>query len=152
MGQKMHSFFFHELQLIRVLFLICDSYMSWSTRFLSIKLCIGFSIFDSVSFLLKFKFLFKCMDFLTLQCHNSFQKYNNRKATHSFAPKLLIFKLSPNTSKTGSYFTIGEVVCAFLFRTTCWPWNFCKALFLKFNDICFSWSSPKTILETNFLN
>ena len=40
-----------------VLLLICDSYMSWSTRFVSLKLCVEFSIFDSVSFLLKFIFL-----------------------------------------------------------------------------------------------
>ena len=30
--QKMPSFFFRELQLITILFLICDSYMSWSTQ------------------------------------------------------------------------------------------------------------------------
>ena len=29
------------------------------TRFVSLKLCVGFAIFDSVSFLLKFIFLFK---------------------------------------------------------------------------------------------
>ena len=52
------TFFFRELQLITVLLLICDSYMSWSTRFVSLKLCVGFSIFDSVSFLLKFIILF----------------------------------------------------------------------------------------------
>ena len=51
-------FFFHELQLITVLLLICNSYTSWSTWFISLKLCVGFSIFDSVSFLLKFIFLF----------------------------------------------------------------------------------------------
>ena len=38
--------------------LIWDSYMSWSTRFVSLKVCVGFSIFYSVSFLLKFIFLF----------------------------------------------------------------------------------------------
>ena len=53
----MPSFFFRELQLITVLLLICDSYMSWNTRFVSLKLCVGFSIFDAVSFLLKFIFL-----------------------------------------------------------------------------------------------
>ena len=37
----------------------CDSYMSWSTRFVSLKPCVGFSIFDFISFLLKFIFLFK---------------------------------------------------------------------------------------------
>ena len=36
----------------------CDSYKSWSTRFVSLKPCVGFSIFDSASFLLKFIFLF----------------------------------------------------------------------------------------------
>ena len=56
--KKPSSFFFRELQLITVLLLICNSNMSWSTRFVSLKLCVGFSIFDSVSFLLKFIFLF----------------------------------------------------------------------------------------------
>ena len=54
-------FFFCKLPLITVLLLIWDSYMSWSTRFVSLKLCVGFSIFDSVSFSLKFIFLFKKM-------------------------------------------------------------------------------------------
>ena len=35
--------------------------LSWSTRFVSLKLCVGISIFDSVSFLLKFIFLFSKM-------------------------------------------------------------------------------------------
>ena len=35
----------------------------------------------------------KCMDTLTLKRHNSFQNENNRKATHSFAPRPLIFNL-----------------------------------------------------------
>ena len=50
-------FFFHELQLIVVLLLIRSSYTSWSTRAISLKLCVGFSIFDSVSFLLNVIFL-----------------------------------------------------------------------------------------------
>ena len=61
------------------------------------------------------------MDSLTLKCHNFFQNENNGKATHSFAPRPLIFKLQHKG-------------------------------FLKFNDICVSWSSPKTDLVTNFLN
>ena len=36
--------------------------MSWSTSFVSLKLGVGFSIFDSVLFLLKFLFLFNKMD------------------------------------------------------------------------------------------
>ena len=50
--------FFRKLRPITVLYLICDSYMSWSLRFVSLKVCVGFSIFDSVSLLLKFIFLF----------------------------------------------------------------------------------------------
>ena len=113
----MPSFFFRELQLIT----IHDSYMSWSTWFATLKLCVGFSIFDSVSFLLKSIFLFYKigMDSLTLKHHNSFQNQSIRKTTHSFAPRPLISKLQK---------------------------------VLKFNDICVSWSPPKTELETNFLN
>ena len=33
--------------------------MSWSTKLVSLKLCVGFSIFDSVLFLLKFILLLK---------------------------------------------------------------------------------------------
>ena len=50
------TFLFRELQFIVVLLLICDSYMSLSTRFVSLKLCVGFSIFNSVSLLLKLIF------------------------------------------------------------------------------------------------
>ena len=66
MVQKISSFFFHELQLIIVLLLICDSY-----ELKHKKLCVGFSIFDSVLFLSKFIFLFNNMhgifDFKTSQ-------------------------------------------------------------------------------------
>ena len=48
----MQSFFFREPQLITFLFLVCNSYPSWSTRFISLKACVEFSIFDFVSFLL----------------------------------------------------------------------------------------------------
>ena len=58
--------------MITVLLLVCNSYINRSTRFISLKLCMGFSIFDSVSFLLKFVFFStKCMDSLTLERHNS---------------------------------------------------------------------------------
>ena len=56
-GTKNALFFIREHQLITVLLLICDSYMSWGTRFASLKLRVVFSIFDSVSFLLKFVFV-----------------------------------------------------------------------------------------------
>ena len=39
------------------------------------------------------------MDSLTLKRCNSFQNKNNRKATHSFAPRPLIFKLQQEVSK-----------------------------------------------------
>ena len=59
--QKMPSFFFRELQLITVSLLICNFYMSWSTRFVSLKQWVGFLIFDFVSFLLMITFLFNKM-------------------------------------------------------------------------------------------
>ena len=50
-------FFFREHQLIAVLRSIRDSYASWITRFVSLKVCVGFFIFDSASlFFLKFIF------------------------------------------------------------------------------------------------
>ena len=55
---KNAPFFFPELQLITVLLSIHNSYVRWSARFISLKLCVGFSIFDSVLFLLKLVFLF----------------------------------------------------------------------------------------------
>ena len=117
----MHYFFFRELQLVTILLLICDSYLSWSPRFVSLKSCVGFSILDSFSFLLKFSFFTtKSMDTSTLIDHNSFQNQNNGKATQIFAPRLLIFKLQQEV--------------------------------LKFNDLCVSWSSPKTDPETNLEN
>ena len=118
----MPSFFFRELQLITVLVLICNFYMSWRTRFVSLKLCAGFSIFDSVSFWLKFIFFCstKCMDRLTLKRHNSFQNQNNKKAIHSFDPRSLVFKLRQEV--------------------------------LKFSNISVNWTSLKTDLEPNFLN
>ena len=57
-SKKMHSFFFCELRFITVLLLIFDFYMSLSRRFITLKVYVEFSIFDSVSFLLKFIFLF----------------------------------------------------------------------------------------------
>ena len=107
-------------------------YMSW-TRFVSLqvrsenaifnfwccfvlsKFCLYSSFYQSLYFCST-----KSMDSLTLKCHNSFQSYNNRKATRTFASRYLIFKLQQEV--------------------------------LKFNDICVSWSSPKTDLEKNFLN
>ena len=41
---------FEEHQLITVSFLVCDSYLNWSTRFVFLKVCVGSSIFDSILF------------------------------------------------------------------------------------------------------
>ena len=60
------------------------------------------------------------MDSFTFKRPNSFHNENNRKATYSFAPRPLIFKLQKEV--------------------------------LRFNDICVSWSSPKTNLVANLLN
>ena len=71
--KKCPFFFFRELQFITVLFLIYDSYMSWSTRFVSETVC------GILHFLFRFVFI-KVYIFgrqnaysLTLKLHNSFQ-------------------------------------------------------------------------------
>ena len=98
--QKMRSFYFWELQLITVLLLIRSFYTSWSTWFIALKLCVGFSIFESVSFLSKFILLFnKKHELFDFKRHKSFQNNNNRKATHSFALRPLIFKLQQEVWK-----------------------------------------------------
>ena len=53
----MPSFYFRELQLITVLLLIRDSYLTWSMRGVSLKVCVELSISDLVSFLSMFVFL-----------------------------------------------------------------------------------------------
>ena len=49
-GTKNVLFFLSRAPTHHSFTLICDSYMSWSTRFFSLKLCLGFSIFDSFRF------------------------------------------------------------------------------------------------------
>ena len=93
-GTKKALFFFCELQLITVLLLICDFYMSLSARFVSVKLCVGFSFSITLYF-----WSSKSMYFLNLKRHNSFQNQDNRKSTHSFAPRPLIFKLQQEVLK-----------------------------------------------------
>ena len=80
MLQKMPSFFFRELQLNLIFKFL------YKLKQKVYQLCMGFSIFDSVSFLSKFTFLLKkkSVDSLTLKGHNSFQNKNNWKVTHSF--------------------------------------------------------------------
>ena len=57
-GTNNALFFLSRAPTHTVLLVVCNFYMSWSTRFVSIKLCVGCSIFDFVSFWLKFIFLF----------------------------------------------------------------------------------------------
>ena len=57
-SQIIHFFDFLKLQLITVVILIHNFYTSWSTRFISLKACLGFSIINFVLFSLKFSFLF----------------------------------------------------------------------------------------------
>ena len=66
----MLSFLFREIQLIsftNFVFNLRFLYELKHTRFTSAKLCVGFSIYDSVSFILKFIFLFNKMHGLWLQ-------------------------------------------------------------------------------------
>ena len=73
-SKKMPSFIFFEFKLITVLLLVCNSYMNWSTRFVSLKQCLGFSVFDSLSFLWNFIFLFKKLHgSLALKRHHFFR-------------------------------------------------------------------------------
>ena len=74
LSNKIKIIFFGKLHLITILLLIFDSYISWSTKLIFLKFCVGFSIFDSVSFLLSFYFCpTKSIDSWTLKRHNSFQ-------------------------------------------------------------------------------
>ena len=52
-GTKNASFFFRKLQLITVLLLMYDSYRDWSTRFVSLKLCMW-----DFPFWIPFRFIF----------------------------------------------------------------------------------------------
>ena len=67
------------------------------------------------------------MNSLTLKCHNSFQNKNNRKATHSFAPRPLIFMFQQEVSK---------------FKNICVSWSFPKTdpvtNFLNPENQCFA--------------
>ena len=47
------------------------------------------------------------MDSLTLKYRNYFQNKNNRKATHSFAPRPQIFKLQQEVLKV-----FNDIICA----------------------------------------
>ena len=92
----MHPVLFCELQLTTVLLLTRDSYMSWSTSFISLKLCVGFPILDFVSILLIFFFNKKhgLFDIIII----SF-KIKIIEKPHSFPFRPLIFKLQQEVWK-----------------------------------------------------
>ena len=87
----MLSFLFHEVQVITDLLLICDSYMSWITWFLSLKPCVEFFHFQLRFVFIKAHIFYsvKCMDSLTLKRYKSFQGWNSRKTTHGFVSRFL---------------------------------------------------------------
>ena len=60
---------------------------------LSKTVCGIFPLQFRLVFIKLYIFIQKRADSLTLKRHHSFQNKNNRKITHSFAPKPLIFKL-----------------------------------------------------------
>ena len=95
----MSSFFFCELELITVLLLICESYMSRSARFVSLKLFLKFSIFDSVPFLLNSIFLFN-------KTHGLF----NFKASW-FLSKLKLYKSRTQFCSEASDFEVATGSC-----------------------------------------
>ena len=123
-SQKMHSFFFRELVTVFSFSfsLFFFTYASWSTRFISLELCVGFSIPSFLSVLSKLIFLFKKnMDCLPLKLIIPF-KIKTIEKPHSFDPRpsSQIFKLHQGV--------------------------------LKIQWYCVSWSFPKTCLESNFSN
>ena len=70
--RKKVFFFFSQAQsslsqLITVLILMCNCYMSWNTSFFSLKTCVGFSIFDLIFVLKMYFFSTESMNSLTVK-------------------------------------------------------------------------------------
>ena len=104
---KMNSFFIREFQLISVLLLI--SSLSWSTRFVSLIACVG-SIFDSVSFLLKF------ISFLFNKKHGLF----DFKGVLFDLRQFLITESSLKMMKNAFYFTLKAIFVLKIFTFLSW--------------------------------
>ena len=90
---KICTFFFHTLQFITGLLLICN--FIWAVaqgecRILHFGFCL---VFIKVYFCLT-----KSVDPLALKCHD-FQNKNNRKARHSFGPRHMIFNVQQGVWK-----------------------------------------------------
>ena len=81
---KRYSFFFRDLHLIRVLFLFSILKRPEGQGSSLWKHVWDFPVFQFCST--------KRENYLNLKHHNSFQDKNNRKTTHSFASRTLIFK------------------------------------------------------------
>ena len=117
----MSSFFFCELQLTTDLILICDSYMSSSTRFVSLKLCVGFSIFDSVWFLLQFIFLL-----------------NNMNSPFGFNPnKAVLFKVEGSFSGGVIWYQYNFIPFLNNLFEVCWRWKNADIICYKLDVISF---------------
>ena len=58
MNVRKNALFFSEFQVVTVFLLTRNSYMRWRTSFVSAKVCMEFPVFNSISFLLEFIFLF----------------------------------------------------------------------------------------------
>ena len=97
-GTKMLSFFLGVLQLITVLLLTWDFYMSWSTRLVSLKLFRIFNFWLPLVFIKFYNFV-QQNAWLFDEHHISFQNKKNRKAIDSFAPTSLISKLKQKVLK-----------------------------------------------------
>ena len=94
--------------------------MSLNARFVSLKECVGFSILDSISILLKFIFLFNKM--------YSIQNLNDRKVPHTFGPRPLMFKLQQETLKSNDI---------------CVSWSSLKT------DLFYSWQNIYTMISVS---
>ena len=89
--EKMPSFFTRELQLITVLlwFSLVNLRFWYETKH---KLCVSKTVLGIFHFWLRSVFI-KVYNFVQQNAHNYLQNKNNRKATHSFAPRPFIYKL-----------------------------------------------------------
>ena len=72
------------------------------------------------------------MDSLTLKRHNSFQSENNRKATNTFTPRPLTFKLKQEVLK------FNDICVSWSSRKTDLKTNFLNLANLSFENVSFT--------------
>ena len=93
------SSFFQKLQLITVLLLICNSYMNERIRLATLKAFVEFSIFDSVSFSLKFSFLFNIKLWRCFMLGDALEPFS-KKVRHFVLTNLpKMYKMGPKTEE-----------------------------------------------------